>query len=215
MNFLVTAGPTREPIDPVRYLSNRSSGKMGFAIAQAAAVAGHGVILVAGPVGLDAPEGVERVDIMTAEDLYRAVEERIAGVDVAIMAAAVADYRPAEIATQKIKKSGDTLGLTLVKTRDVLGSARGPMGFDGLLVGFAAETENLEANARKKLESKGCDLVIANDVSQPGIGFDSDDNEILILRRTAETVSLPRASKAQLAATIIEYCVAASPATAP
>ena len=208
LKYLITAGPTREPIDPVRYLSNRSSGKMGFAIASAAAAAGHEVLLIAGPVLLETPAGVERIDIETADQLYRAVESRIAGADIAIMAAAVADYRPASAAEQKIKKDAraEELTLELVKTRDVLGSAREPMGFTGTLVGFAAETEDLEANAATKLHRKGCDLIIANDVSEPGIGFDSDDNEVLVLRRGLPALPIARASKSQIAARIIELC---------
>ena len=208
LKYLITAGPTREPIDPVRYLSNRSSGKMGFAIAAAAAAAGHEVLLITGPVWLETPAGVERIDIETADQLYRAVESRIAGADIAIMAAAVADYRPASAAEQKIKKDvhAEELTLELVKTRDVLGSAREPMGFTGMLVGFAAETEYLEANAAAKLSRKGCDLIIANDVSVPGIGFDSDDNEVLVLRRGLSAIPIARASKSQIAARIIELC---------
>ena len=206
MKFLITAGPTREPIDPVRYLSNRSSGKMGFALAAAAAAAGHEIVLVAGPVGLETPGGVRRIDVETAEELFDAVASEIDDVDCAIMAAAVADYRPAQLADQKIKKSADSLSLELVRTKDVLGSARGPMGFGGLLVGFAAETEELESNATKKLHAKGCDLIIANDVSEPGIGFDSDENEVLIIRKDTATTKLARASKAEIAATIIQHC---------
>lgn len=208
LKYLITAGPTREPIDPVRYLSNRSSGKMGFAIAAAAARAGHEVLLIAGPVLLETPAGVERIDVETADQLYLAVDSRIAGADIAIMAAAVADYRPASPAGQKIKKDqhAEALTLELVKTRDVLGSAREPMGFTGTLVGFAAETEDLEANAARKMHRKGCDLIIANDVSEAGIGFDSDENEVLVLRRGLPAMRIARASKAQIAAQIIQLC---------
>ena len=206
MRFLITAGPTREPIDPVRYLSNRSSGKMGFALAAAAADSGHEVLLIAGPVNLPTPDGVRRIDIETAEQLYAVVAEEIQGVDCAIMAAAVADYRPAEAADQKIKKSTETLELKLVRTRDVLGSAREPLGFSGMLVGFAAETEHLESNAQKKLLAKGCDMVIANDVSETGIGFDSEDNEVLVIRKDYPTTKLGRASKREIAAAIIQRC---------
>lgn len=206
MKFLITAGPTREPIDPVRYLSNRSSGKMGFALAEAAVQAGHQAILIAGPVNLATPGGVERIDVETAEQLYQAVAREINQADVAIMAAAVADYRPAEVAGEKIKKTGDTLTLTFIKTRDVLGSARGPMGFEGFLVGFAAETSDLEANAAEKLLKKDCDMMIANDVSKPGIGFDSEENEVLVLSKKAQTTKLDRASKSEIAASIIRRC---------
>lgn len=206
MKFLITAGPTREPIDPVRYLSNRSSGKMGFTLAGTAAMAGHQVTLIAGPVNIATPEGVDRVDVTTAEEMYEAVAACINDADCAIMTAAVADYRPAEVADQKIKKSDDALNLTLIKTRDILGSARGPMGFGGLLVGFAAETENLEANAAAKLEKKGCNVVIANDVSKPGIGFDSNENEVLVLQRGAPTITIQQAAKSKIAAAIILLC---------
>jgi len=206
VKFLITAGPTREPIDPVRYLSNRSSGKMGFAIAAAAVAAGHEALLVAGPVNLETPDGVERIDIETADELYLAVEQRINSVDVAIMAAAVADYRPAQFANQKIKKTDDTMQLELVKTRDILGSARGQMEFTGLLVGFAAETENVEENAAKKLHKKGCDLLFANDVGRPEIGFDSEENEVVILSRDAPTTRISQTSKVEIAAQIVQLC---------
>ena len=184
---------------------------MGFALARVAAAAGHEVLLIAGPANLETPAGVERVDIETAAELYQVVDTRIAECDVAIMAAAVADFRPARRAEQKIKKAGGVDGLTLalVRTRDVLGSARDPMGFTGVLVGFAAETEDLESNAAKKLRSKACDLIIANDVSVPGIGFDSDENAVLVLRRGAPTRSIARSSKDQIAAEIIQLCESA------
>jgi phosphopantothenoylcysteine decarboxylase/phosphopantothenate--cysteine ligase len=206
VKFLITAGPTREPIDPVRFLSNRSSGKMGFTLAGTAARAGHQVVLIAGPVNLATPDGVERIDVVTADEMYQAVAARIEDTDCAIMAAAVADYRPAEIAEQKIKKADETLELRLVRTTDILGSARSPMGFTGLLVGFAAETQDLEANAAAKLEKKGCDLIVANDVSKPGIGFDSDENEVVILQRGAASIAIKQAPKAKIAAAIILMC---------
>ena len=206
MKLLITAGPTREPIDPVRFISNRSSGKMGFTLAGTAARAGHEVTLISGPVNIATPEGVDRVDVTTAEEMYEAVATRIGDADCAIMAAAVSDYRPAEVAGEKIKKTGETLELALVKTRDILGSARGPMGFTGLLVGFAAETQNLEANARQKLERKGCDVIIANDLSRTDIGFDSDENEVLVLQADAPAITISRASKAKIAAGIILLC---------
>ena len=211
MKFLITAGPTREPIDPVRYLSNRSSGKMGFTLAGTAAKAGHQVVLISGPVSLATPEGVERIDVETADEMYEAVAARIGGADCAIMAAAVADYRPAEIAEHKIKKDGESLELTLIRTRDILGSARAPMGFAGLLVGFAAETQDLEANAAAKLEKKDCDLIVANDVSKPGIGFDSDENEVVILQRGAASISIGQAPKPKIAAAIILLCESLKP----
>ncbi len=167
MNILVTAGPTREPIDPVRYISNRSSGKMGYELAAAFARAGHSVLLISGPTALDVPAGVDFLPVETAAEMHEAVARHLGRMNIAVFAAAVADYTPASAAPRKIKKSGGTLSLELVKTTDILGSAREPLGFTGTLVGFAAETENLLANARDKLTRKGCDLIIANDVSAP------------------------------------------------
>lgn len=181
MRVLVTAGPTREAFDPVRYLTNRSSGKMGYAMADAFARAGHSVLLVSGPSPLVVPEGVDFLPVETAAEMFDAVQHHIGRMDTAVFAAAVADYRPAAISAGKIKKNAGTLTVELVRTADILGTVRGGFGFTGTLVGFAAETENLEANAREKLQRKGCDLVIANDVSKPGIGFDSDRNELLLV----------------------------------
>ncbi len=202
MHFLITAGPTREALDPVRYLSNRSSGRMGFALATAAAQAGHRVTLIAGPVSLATPAGVERVDVVSAQEMYDAVRDRLPAAEAAIFSAAVADYRPAQPASQKIKKTADTLTLTLERTPDILGSVRSVFDWRGVLVGFAAETENLLTNARAKLERKGCDLIVANDVSRPGIGFDAAENEVTLLWRGGEE-TLPRMSKEALAAIIV------------
>lgn len=203
MNILVTAGPTREPLDPVRFLTNRSSGKMGYELASAFAHAGHQVLLVSGPTALDVPEGVDFLPIETAADMHEAVSNYLGKMEIAIFAAAVADYTPATVAPEKIKKSADTLTLELVKTPDILGSARSTLGYQGTLIGFAAETENLETNARAKLQRKGCDLVIANDVSKPGIGFDSDHNEVLLVYPD-HTESLPLASKHDLAHQLVQ-----------
>lgn len=181
MKLLITAGPTREAIDPVRYLTNRSSGKMGYAIAHAAVHAGHRVLLISGPTSLDVPEGVDFLPVESAEEMYQAVANYLPRMEAAIFVAAVADYTLAAPSPQKIKKSGDTLTLELVKTKDILGSARDVFGFTGFLVGFAAETEDVETNARVKLENKGCDLVVANDVSRNDIGFDSHENEALLI----------------------------------
>lgn len=202
MKLLVTAGPTREPIDPVRFLTNRSSGKMGYAIADAAAHAGHRVLLISGPCSLDVPAGVDFVPVETAAEMFDAVAAHLPRMDAAIFAAAVADYTPAAPAVQKIKKSGDYLSLELVKTRDILGSARSNMGFTGFLVGFAAETENVEANARLKLTAKSCDLIVANDVSRTDIGFDSHENEALLVF-SDRTVLFPKAPKHDLAMHIV------------
>jgi phosphopantothenoylcysteine synthetase/decarboxylase len=202
LKLLVTAGPTREPIDPVRYLTNRSSGKMGYAIADAAAHAGHRVLLISGPTSLDVPEGVDFIPVETAAEMFSAVAAYLPRMDAAVFAAAVADYTPVAPAAQKIKKSGGSLPLELVKTRDILGSARSEMGFAGFLVGFAAETEDVEANARLKLAAKGCDLIVANDVSRPDIGFDSHENEALLVFPD-HTELFPKAPKHDLAIRIV------------
>lgn len=203
MKILITAGPTREPIDPVRYLTNRSSGKMGYALAASAAKRGHQVTLISGPTTLDIPESVDFLPIESAEEMYQAVEGHIGRQDIAIFAAAVADYTPSIVADQKIKKIDDGLTLELRRTKDILGSARSVMGFKGSLIGFAAETENLETNARGKLERKGCDLVIANDISRKDIGFDSSENEVLLIYPD-RSETLPKDSKDHLAYHLIE-----------
>jgi phosphopantothenoylcysteine decarboxylase/phosphopantothenate--cysteine ligase len=202
MRVLVTAGPTREPLDPVRYLTNRSSGKMGYAMADAFARSGHSVLLVSGPTALEVPDGVDFLPVETAAEMFDAVQRHIGRMDAAVFAAAVADYRPAEVSDQKIKKTGDTLTLDLVRTADILGSVRGDFGFAGTLVGFAAETRDLEANAKEKLKRKGCDLVVANDVSKPGIGFDSDRNEVLLVF-PEHVEALPEDEKHHLAPRIV------------
>ncbi len=204
MRFLITAGPTREPIDPVRYLSNRSSGKMGYALAKAALNAGHEVTLISGPVSIGVPEGADLVSVETAEQMFDAVKTRINDCDLAIFCAAVADYRVAEIADHKIKKDSDELTLTLIKNPDILGSVRKEFGFTGTLVGFAAETENVEANARGKLDRKGCDYLVANDVSRSDIGFDHDANEVVIYAKDGTATKLELASKDEIARQIIE-----------
>ncbi len=203
MNILVTAGPTREPIDPVRFLSNRSSGRMGYELAAAFAHAGHTVLLVSGPSALDVPDRVDFLPVETAAEMYDAVARHLGRMDIAVFAAAVADYTPAVAAPEKLKKTGDSLVLELVKTRDILGSARSPLGFSGTLVGFAAETEHLESNARDKLIRKHCDLIIANDVSQPGIGFDSEQNEVVLVYPD-HVEPLPLATKHDLAHQLVQ-----------
>lgn len=202
MKLLVTAGPTRERIDPVRYLTNRSSGKMGYAIADAAAHAGHRVLLISGPTSLDVPAGVDFIPVETAQEMFEAVAAHLPRMNAAVFAAAVADYTPAVPAAQKIKKSGDRLSLELIKTKDILGSARGELGFTGFLVGFAAETENMEENARLKLAAKGCDLIVANDVSRADIGFDSHENEAILVF-PEHTEPFPKAPKHDLAIRIV------------
>lgn len=203
MNVLVTAGPTREPLDPVRFLTNRSSGKMGYELASAFARAGHTVLLVSGPTALDVPDNVDLLPVETASEMHDAVSRHISRMDIAVFAAAVADYAPVNVAPGKLKKSADTLTLELVRTPDILGSARDLFGFTGTLVGFAAETENLEDNARGKLIRKGCDLVIANDVSKAGIGFDSDHNEVLLVY-PHHNDTLPLSTKHDLAHRLVQ-----------
>ena len=198
MRVLITAGPTREPLDPVRFLTNRSSGKMGYAMAHAFIHAGHSVLLISGPTALDIPAHVDFIPVETAAEMYAVVARSLDGMDIAVFAAAVADYSPASVATHKIKKSGAAWTLDLIRTPDILGAAREELGFTGTLVGFAAETENLEANARDKLTRKHCDLIIANDVSKPALGFDSDRNEVLLVY-PAHNEALPAASKLALA----------------
>lgn len=202
MTILITAGPTREPIDPVRYLSNRSSGKMGYALADVAAGHDHRVILISGPTDIDVPDSVDFIPVETAEEMYLAVKKYISKADVAIFAAAVADYTMENVAAQKIKKSSDTMTLSLVRTKDILGSAREVFGYEGVLVGFAAETENVLQNARKKLIKKNCDFVVANDVSRDDIGFGSDENEVtFVFKDRNET--LDKADKHDIAHSII------------
>ena len=203
MTILITAGPTREAIDPVRYLTNRSSGKMGYAIAEAAANAGHKVILISGPTRLDIPDGIDFIPAESAEQMYDAVEHWIGKADIAIFAAAVADYRPAHVPEHKIKKIGDTMTLELVRNPDILGSTRSVFDYNGILVGFAAETQNVEANARGKLERKGCNFVVANDVSRKDIGFDANENEVLLVYPD-HTEALDKDSKQHLGHLILE-----------
>jgi phosphopantothenoylcysteine synthetase/decarboxylase len=203
MRILITAGPTREALDPVRYLSNRSSGKMGYALAEAAVEAGHEVVLVSGPVSLPKPAGAVVIAVESARQMFEAVRDRLAGCDAAIFAAAVADYRPVSVSEQKIKKTGERLVLELERTEDILGSARSVFGFRGVLAGFAAESEKLVEHAREKLERKGCDVIIANDITQPGIGFDSAENAVTLCLPGGRTKSLPRQSKVEIAREIV------------
>lgn len=206
MHFLITAGPTHEAIDPVRYLTNRSSGRMGYALAAAAARKGHHVVLVSGPTHLEVPPGVDLLPVESAAEMLDAVRNQINRSDVAIFTAAVADYRPVDVAGHKIKKTGETLTLELVRNPDILGSARGEFGYEGVLVGFAAETEDLEVNARDKLTRKACDLVVANDVSRHDIGFDSSQNEVLLVYPD-HSDPLPKDEKDHLAYHILDAIV--------
>lgn len=202
---LITAGPTAEPIDPVRVLTNRSSGKMGFALAEVSAQRGAEVIVVAGPVALPTPQGVHRVDVETAEEMAAAVEETFERATVVIKAAAVSDYRVEERAPEKIKRDGrERLPLALVRNPDIL-AGLGPRKGSRTVVGFAAETNDVLEFARRKLQAKGCDLIVANDVSRPDIGFDSDSNEVVIVGPEANDVlRLPFAPKLEIAERILD-----------
>ena len=201
--MLVTAGPTCEDLDPVRYLTNRSSGKMGYAVAEAGARRGAKVVLISGPVNLATPAGVERVDVRTAEEMHRAVRERFPECTVAIFAAAVADYRPVETAGEKIKRGRELLPLMLEPTPDILASVASQKG-DAMVVGFAAETQNVAENARKKLAAKNADLIVANDVTAEGAGFDHDTNVVTLFSRDGRDLALPKMKKGEVAQRILD-----------
>jgi phosphopantothenoylcysteine decarboxylase / phosphopantothenate---cysteine ligase len=200
---LVTAGPTYEDLDPVRFLTNRSSGKMGYAVAAAAAKRGAKVLLVSGPTALQGPQGVERIDVRSAGEMARAVQSRFADCTLAIFAAAVADYRPTEKAPQKIKRANGELTLKLEPNPDILASVAKNKG-ERLIVGFAAETENVAENARKKLTQKNADLIVANDVSSVGAGFDLDTNIVTLFSRDGRDLPLPKMGKAEVAGRILD-----------
>lgn len=203
---LVTAGPTREPLDPVRYLSNRSSGKMGYAMAEAAAARGARVILVSGPTALTPPQGVDVIHVETAQQMHDAVLAKLTAATVVIKAAAVADYRPKQVAGRKIKKDEAVPQVTLEPTPDILAEVGKRKG-RRILVGFAAETEDLVENARRKLQRKNLDLMVANDVSQPGAGFDADTNAVKILDAQGKVEELPLQSKRSVADRVLDRVV--------
>jgi phosphopantothenoylcysteine decarboxylase/phosphopantothenate--cysteine ligase len=203
---LITAGPTCEDLDPVRYLTNRSSGKMGYAVAEAAANRGARVILISGPTSLQTPQGVDRIDVRTAEEMHRAVQGKIADCSIAIFAAAVADYRPVHPNELKIKRTGDSLNIALQPTPDILATAAKAKG-DRLIVGFAAETDHVAENARKKLSAKNADIIVANDVTAEGAGFDHDTNVVTLFSRDGRDLPLPRMSKIEVARRIFDEIV--------
>jgi phosphopantothenoylcysteine decarboxylase/phosphopantothenate--cysteine ligase len=203
---LVTAGPTREPIDPVRYISNRSSGRMGYALAAAAARRGADVTLVSGPTALTPPAGSAFVPVQTAEEMREAVLQHAGRASIVIKAAAVADYRVGRPAEQKIKGKRD-LTLELTPNPDILTEVAARAG-DAFIVGFAAETNDVVANARAKLTAKGIDLLVANDVSRRDIGFDAEDNEVLLIDRWGGSRALPRMPKAAVADAILDELLA-------
>ena len=206
MKFLITAGPTREPLDPVRYLSNRSSGKMGYAIAEEALAFGHEVLLISGPVDLEAPPGARLVCVTTGDEMYAAVHQWVGSADVCVLCAAVADFRAVRVEPRKIKKQENArVTLELEPTRDILFSLRDVVrNGRPIVVGFAAETHAVLENARRKLRAKGCALLAVNDVSQDGIGFGSDENELTLLFASGEERVLGRAKKNVLAAQLVE-----------
>jgi phosphopantothenoylcysteine decarboxylase/phosphopantothenate--cysteine ligase len=208
MNFLITAGPTREPIDPVRFISNRSSGKMGYALAAAALEARHTVTLISGPVCISAPQGAHLIRVTTADEMHDAVQSRIAaGFDALLMCAAVADFKPREFHPQKIKKHRGLSHIELVPARDILASLVLPRDHRAIIVGFAAESDSLAENAQKKLREKQCDIICANDITRMDTGFDADHNEITIFFRDGSQRHFPRASKLEIARSVVKICM--------
>jgi phosphopantothenoylcysteine decarboxylase / phosphopantothenate---cysteine ligase len=204
--IVVTAGPTREALDPVRFLTNRSSGKMGYAVAEAGIRRGAKVILVSGPTDLRVPDGVDWVPVNTADEMRSAVRERAAEANVVVMAAAVADYRPAQVHSTKLKRGGETRTLQLEPTPDILGELgrdKGPR----VLIGFAAETERLVENARAKLSRKRADMIVANDVTQEGAGFDGDTNIVTLVLSDGRDIALPKMSKLEVANRILDQAL--------
>jgi phosphopantothenoylcysteine decarboxylase/phosphopantothenate--cysteine ligase len=202
LKVVVTAGPTREKIDPVRFISNRSSGKMGYAVAEAAREAGAHVVLVSGPVQIPTPRGVDRVDVESAEQMLSAVQSNLVGADIFIAAAAVSDYRCRDVACEKIKKTSDTLNLALARAPDVLATVSRSEARPPFLVGFAAETENVERNALAKLTNKNLDMIAANKVGD-GLAFDKDDNALTVYWQGGKQ-ELLLTSKAALARQLVE-----------
>ncbi len=205
---LVTAGPTCEDVDPVRFLSNRSSGKMGYALAEAAARRGARVILISGPTELSVPEGADWVPVRSTEEMRKAIHERSIEASVVIMAAAISDYRPAAAQSQKLKRGDSRLTLELEPTPDILaelGASPARRGSDRILVGFAAETSNLAENARAKLARKGADMIVANDVTQEGAGFDTDTNIVTLFLRDGREIPLPKLAKFDVANQILDH----------
>jgi phosphopantothenoylcysteine decarboxylase/phosphopantothenate--cysteine ligase len=201
--ILITAGPTCEDLDPVRFLTNRSSGKMGYAVAEAAARRDAKVFLVSGPVNLETPLGVERIDVRTAEEMRIAVLDRFPESSIAIFAAAVADYRAAETQPEKMKRNKEPLTIHLEPTPDILAEAAQTKG-NRLIVGFAAETDHVADNARKKLVAKNADLIVANDVTTDGAGFDHHTNIVTLFSRDGRDLALPKLSKSEVAQRILD-----------
>jgi phosphopantothenoylcysteine decarboxylase/phosphopantothenate--cysteine ligase len=204
VRFLITAGPTREPIDPVRYISNRSSGKMGYAIAEAALTEGHDVALISGPAIVEPPRNANLIPVSTSDEMFEAVHRDADKCDICILCAAVADYKPANVSSTKIKKHGAKFSLELIPTRDILDSLGHKQDRQFVLIGFAAETDHVEENASKKLRAKNCDIIVANDVSGADSGMESDVNEVIILFRNGEKMKISRAPKKIIARELVK-----------
>jgi phosphopantothenoylcysteine decarboxylase / phosphopantothenate---cysteine ligase len=202
VKFVVTAGPTREPIDPVRFLSNRSSGKMGYAMATVAIKAGHEVVLISGPVCLEPPVRAKLIRVNTSDEMYEAVHRAIGDCDVLVMCAAISDYKPALVAPRKIKKREEKFSLELIPARDILQSL--PRERDFFVVGFAAETDALEKNAREKLRHKNCNMMVVNDVSDSAIGMESDENAVTIFFDNGRRETISRAPKKIIARALVK-----------
>ena len=200
---VVTAGPTIVPIDPVRILTNRSSGKMGYSIAEEARDRGAEVVLISGPTSLRKPNGIKVIDIKTNEDMFNAIKNEFKDADIVIKSAAVADYKAKNYSNEKIKKTGDDLNLIFERDRDIL-KTLGDMKENQILVGFAAESSNLKENAKGKLEKKNLDYIVANDISKPETGFASDENKVTIISKSGEEVSLEKMSKREVAKNIFD-----------
>ena len=203
MRFVVTAGPTREPIDPVRFISNRSSGKMGYAIAEAALAAGYDVTLISGPASVVPPARAQLISITTSDELHEEVHRATQACDVLVMCAAVSDYKPARVEPQKMKKPRTPFALELIPTRDILASLP-KENRNYLVVGFAAETHDLEMNARKKLREKHCDMIVANDVSKTDSGMESDENAVTLFFQSGESKTISRTSKKIIARELVK-----------
>ncbi|HEX3030280.1 MAG TPA: bifunctional phosphopantothenoylcysteine decarboxylase/phosphopantothenate--cysteine ligase CoaBC, partial [Clostridia bacterium] len=204
--ILITAGPTREAIDPVRYITNHSSGKMGYAIAKMAKQRGAGVKIISGPVNIKRPDNIEIIDVNTADEMYKSVMDNYEGYDILIMVAAVADYKCINIADKKIKKKEDKMNLELVKNPDIareLGKVKG----DRILVGFSAETNELITNAKAKLEAKNLDMIVANDVTMQGAGFGTDTNIVKLIKKDGSIKNLPMMSKDNVADEILNEVI--------
>ena len=207
LTVLVTAGPTVEPIDPVRYITNRSTGKMGYGVASEATIRGAKTVLISGPSVLEPPQGVELIKVETATQMYEAVMSRFSGVDIVVKTAAVADYRPLQFSNQKVKKQDGPLSLALTRNPDILAEL-GRKKDQQILVGFAAETSNLEKYARQKVTDKNLDLLVANDISQNGAGFGSDTNIVKFFYPNGGMKEMPLMDKTVLAGRILDEVLA-------